>query len=88
MPLIDFVFKQFSLSSAGASRTDDADIIASVGVNDNEQLAIIRTPDRDVTAFDHGMIGVGNGKRRHVSEDSRCGFKADAVLGEIQPRLA
>jgi hypothetical protein len=55
--LLDFLFIKSVLSTAFASGADDADIIAPVSVNDNEQIAAKCSADRDVTAFCYRVIG-------------------------------
>jgi hypothetical protein len=48
--LADFFFIKLALASVGSPRTDDADIIASIGVHNNEQFAVERFAHRDGTA--------------------------------------
>jgi hypothetical protein len=74
------LFINSALSLAGASRADDADIIAPVGVNDNEQIAAKCSADRDVTAFCYRVIGVRNCEREGIAKNSRRFFKADPVF--------
>lgn len=85
--LLDFFIK-LTLSPAGSPRANDANIVASVSVNDNEQFAIKRYPHRDKTAFHDRMIWIGNGEGRGITKDGRRSFKLDSVLGEIRARLS
>jgi hypothetical protein len=44
-------FITLSFSSARESRADDANIVASFSVDNNQQFSTMRSPDRDETIF-------------------------------------
>jgi hypothetical protein len=53
IPLVDFFFIGLSLSSIRSPRADDTDIIASVGVHDNEQFSVERCSDCYIATFSY-----------------------------------
>ena len=80
--LLDFFIK-LALSPAGSPRANDANIVASVGVNDNEQFAVKRCTHCDVAPLHVRMFQIRNGERQGIAENSRRFFEGDAVFGEI-----
>lgn len=84
--LLDFFIK-LTLSPAGWPRADDANIIGSLSVNDNEQFPIKRPAHRDVTPFRQRMPWIGDRERQGIAKNSGSFIEADTVLSEIGPRF-
>jgi len=69
--------------AAGEPRTDDADIIASFGVNDNQYSARMRPAQNDEPVLGLRVGWVGNGHGNRIAKNRGRFLKADGVLGQI-----
>lgn len=86
--LFDVFFIILAFPPADPSCADNANIIASVRVNDNEQFAGKRSAHRDVTRFYQRMIGIGNRERERIAENSGSFPEANAMFGDVRSRFA
>ena len=86
--LRDFFFIKFPFPRVCPSGTNDADIIAAFGVDDNEQFVAERLTHRDETWFGSRMFWVRNGQRPRIAEDGGSPFESDTVFREIGSRFA
>jgi hypothetical protein len=57
---VDVFFINLALSPARVSRADNADIIVSIGVHNNEQLVVECSAHRNVASFRYGVVWIWN----------------------------
>src|SRR6266404_1767762 len=81
--LVDVLFIIFPFAPAGAPGADDANSIASFGVNDNQQFLFVGMPQNDGTGFRLGMRRVWNCEGKRIAENSRRFFKAHAMFSKV-----
>jgi hypothetical protein len=86
--LFDVFFITPAFSSASTSRANDADIIVSLRVNDNEQFPGKSGTHRHMTFLCARMVWVGNRQREWIAENGRRFFEADAMLGKVRPSFS
>jgi hypothetical protein len=82
--LFAFFLIRFPLASTGASRADQANIIASFSMHDNEQTSAERGADCDERLLRNRVIGIWNRDRHHVAKTVTASSKLTARLEKLE----